>query len=79
LLKLPTKALCLNLGEPIVVLHVALTTEISNNIASLVKHHRKISKSASLDVESSSSFSALESNKSEDPALCTTGKTSLWG
>ena len=28
------------LGEPIVVLHVALTTEISASIASVVKHHR---------------------------------------
>ena len=31
-------------GEPIVVLHVALTTEISSTIASVVKHHRKVSK-----------------------------------
>ena len=30
-------------GEPIVVLHVALTTEISSTIASVVKHHRKVS------------------------------------
>jgi hypothetical protein len=58
-----------------VVLHVALTTEISSNIGSVVKHHRKINKSTSLDVESSSSatFSALEPNKHEDPNMCTTG------
>ncbi len=56
------------------VLHVALTTEISNNIGSLVKHHRRINKSASLEVEgSASTFSALESNKPEDSSLCTTG------
>ena len=30
-------------GEPIVVLHVALTTEISSTIGSVVKHHRKVS------------------------------------
>ena len=29
-------------GEPIVVLHVALTTEISSSIGSVVKHHRKV-------------------------------------
>lgn len=29
-------------GEPIVVLHVALTSEISASIASVVKHHRKV-------------------------------------
>ena len=61
-------------GEPIVVLHVALTTEISRTISSLVKHHRKINKSASLDVDGSGSmFSTLEPNKPEDPNLCTTG------
>ncbi len=60
-------------GEPIVVLHVALTTEISKNISALVKHHRKVRKSTSMDFVSSYD-SGTDSNKVEDSNLCTTGK-----
>ena len=59
--------------EPIVVLHVALTTEISPNIASVVKHHRQVKKTTSVDVEDlDPNLSIKGSAGTEDPALCTT-------
>lgn len=62
-------------GEPIVVLHVALTSEISASIASVVKHHRKVRKTSSVESEDMSDPAALTKKGSadtEDPALCTT-------
>jgi len=56
-------------GEPIVMLHVALTTEIVSTIASVVKHHRQIKRFVSLDQTSSS---VTCSTNEEDPSLCTT-------
>merc|ERR1711860_134446 len=65
-------------GEPIVVLHVALTTEISASIASVVKHHRgRVRKTASIESEDLNSLDETNlvkkgSENTEDPALCTT-------
>jgi len=64
-------------GEPIVVLHVALTTDISASIASVVKHHRgRVLVSAtsieSEDLNESANLIRKGSENTEDPALCTT-------
>ena len=58
-------------GEPIVVLHVALTEEVPRSIASVVKHHRMV-KRFSVEAPSSSSFShpSASSHPGEDPSLC---------
>ena len=58
-------------GEPIVMLHVALTTDIVSNIASVVKHHRKIKRFQSTTDSSHVTTSDLNPNE-EDPSLCTT-------
>ena len=59
-------------GEPIVVLHVALTTHISSTISSIIKHHRKVKRHATVDVDTSSSKDENHLSMEEDPNLCTT-------
>jgi hypothetical protein len=62
-------------GEPIVVLHVALTKEISSTISSIIKHHRRVKRHATID---GGSMETIPSQKQElqemeeDPSLCTT-------
>ena len=60
--------------EPIVVLHVALTTEISPSIANVVKHHRQIKKATSIEIEDLDPMMGPNKGSAgtEDPALCTT-------
>ena len=60
--------------EPIVVLHVALTTEISPSIANVVKHHRQIKKATSIEIEDLDPLMGPNKGSAgtEDPALCTT-------
>ena len=65
-------------GEPIVVLHVALTNQISSTISSIIKHHRKVKRHDTVDgayIESRSSHSDVSSEnnqRSEDASICTT-------
>ncbi len=66
-------------GEPIVVLHVALTTDIAASIASVVKHHTPVKKSASVDVDdmmmprqSSAGVPLKGSAGAENPEFCST-------
>ena len=62
-------------GEPIVVLHVALTNHISSTISSIIKHHRKVKRHATVDggsLESTASKPEEYSSMEEDPSLCTT-------
>ena len=59
-------------GEPIVVLHVALTTHISSTISSIIKHHRKVKRHATVDVDTGSSKDENHLSMEEDPNLCTT-------
>ena len=62
-------------GEPIVVLHVALTKDISSNISSIIKHHRRVKRHATID---GGSLETIPSQKQplqemeEDTSLCTT-------
>ena len=62
-------------GEPIVVLHVALTNHISSTISSIIKHHRKVKRHATIDGASlASTTPQLQSEQpiEEEPSLCTT-------
>ena len=62
-------------GEPIVVLHVALTNHISSTISSIIKHHRKVKRHATIDggaLETSGSKNDDHVAMEEDPSLCTT-------
>ena len=62
-------------GEPIVVLHVALTNHISSTISSIIKHHRKVKRHATIDggsLETDASKAEKYSPMEEDPSLCTT-------
>ena len=61
-------------GEPIVVLHVALTNNISSSIASIIKHHRKVKRHATIDGAGlDTSTTNLQSlQEIEEPSLCTT-------
>lgn len=68
-------------GEPIVVLHVALTNDISASISTVVKHHRQVKRAQTVDVETlppPPSFDNMAEATSrgsvgaEDPTLCTT-------
>ena len=55
-------------GEPIVVLHVALTEDIPERISSVVRHHRMVKR---FSVEhSSSSSSTLVGKEGEDASTC---------
>ena len=62
-------------GEPIVVLHVALTNDISSTISSIIKHHRRVKRHATID---GASLETIPSHKEplqeieEDASLCTT-------
>ena len=56
-------------GEPIVVLHVALTKGIPGRIASVVKHHRMV-KRFSVDALGSGSGGSSESGGAEDTSTC---------
>ena len=61
-------------GEPIVVLHVALTDHISSNISSIIKHHRKVKRHATIDGGNLETVTSQQSGQEqeEDPSLCTT-------
>ena len=62
-------------GEPIVVLHVALTNQISSTISSIIKHHRKVKRHATVDggsLETTASNPEEYSSMEEDPSLYTT-------
>ena len=52
-------------GEPIVVLHVALTKDIPSTIASVVKHHRMVKR---FSVEAMHTQSGAK--EGEDPSWC---------
>ena len=54
------------------VLHVALTTHISSTISSIIKHHRKVKRHATVDVDTASSKDENHLSMEEDPNLCTT-------
>ena len=54
------------------VLHVALTTHISSTISSIIKHHRKVKRHATVDVDTGSSKDENHLSMEEDPNLCTT-------
>lgn len=54
-------------GEPIVVLHVALTEEIPHSISKVVKHHRMVKK---FSVDSHQSSSSKTGREGEDPSIC---------
>ncbi|TRY69236.1 hypothetical protein TCAL_10735 [Tigriopus californicus] len=54
-------------GEPIVVLHVALTEEIPESISKVVKHHRMVKK---YSVDSHQSSGSKTGREGEDPSSC---------
>ena len=54
-------------GEPIVVLHVALTKGIPGRIASVVKHHRMVKR---FSVDALSGGGSSESGGAEDTSTC---------
>ena len=62
-------------GEPIVVLHVALTKDISSSISSIIKHHRRVKRHATIDggsLETMPSPKQPQQEMEEDASLCTT-------
>ena len=59
-------------GEPIVMLHVALTTDIVSNIAEVIKKTRQIKRFQTMDAGDGHACHAALMDHEEDPALATT-------